>query len=54
MRSVLHVVVLLAAMASALEVRVLTGLGMRGQASQPDMGDQRLVLNSNNRNIYPT
>lgn len=37
-----------------LEIRVLTGLSMRGQANQPDYADQKLVINSNNRYIYPS
>ena len=56
-KSILRVALLLAAIATltnALEVRVLTGLNMRGQANQPDSGDQKLVLNSNNRYVYPS
>lgn len=36
-----------------LEVRVLTGMVMRGQPNLPDHSDQKLVINSNNRYIYP-
>lgn len=38
----------------SLEIRVLTGLTMRGQANQPDFADQKLIINSNNRYVYPT
>lgn len=36
----------------AVEVRVLTGMNIRGQVTQPDH-DQKLVINSNNRYVYP-
>ena len=39
---------------SALEIRVLTGLNMKGGVNQPDFTDQKLVINSNNRYIYPS
>jgi hypothetical protein len=39
--------------ANGIEVRVLTGMVMRGQANLPDHSDQKLVINSNNRYIYP-
>jgi hypothetical protein len=35
-----------------IEVRVLTGMVMRGQTNLPDHNDQKLVINSNNRYIY--
>ena len=38
----------------SVEVRVLTGMVMRGQANLPDHNDQKLVINSNNRYIYPS
>lgn len=56
-KSILRLALLLATIATltnTLEVRVLTGLNMRGQANQPDSGDQKLVLNSNNRYVYPS
>lgn len=40
--------------AKGIEVRVLTGMVMRGQTSLPDHNDQKLVINSNNRYIYPS
>ena len=46
--------VVLATLVSALEVRVLTGINMRGQMSPPDSSDQKIVLNSNNRYVYPS
>lgn len=56
MKSSLWLCLLLALAGSmaALEVRVLTGLGLRGQANQPDYGEQKLVINSNGRYLYPT
>ena len=50
---VILVAVTLLISAAAVEVRVLTGLNMRGQVNQPDY-DQKVVLNSNNRFIYPS
>lgn len=41
------------AISTALEVRVMTGLNMRGQVNVPDY-DQKLVINSNNRFVYPS
>jgi len=51
----IHVILIAAiiAVTGAVEVRVLTGLNMRGQTNVID-SDQRLVLNSNNRYIYPS
>ena len=51
----LHVILIAAiiTITGAVEVRVLTGLNMRGQTNVID-SDQRLVLNSNNRYIYPS
>ena len=40
-------------MSSTLEVRVMTGLSIRGQVNIPDY-DQKLVINSNNRFVYPS
>ena len=37
-----------------LEVKVLTGMTMRGFSNQPDIGEQKIVLNSNNRFVYPS
>jgi len=39
--------------ANGIEVRVLTGMVMRGQTNLPDYSDQKIVINSNNRYIYP-
>jgi hypothetical protein len=39
--------------AKGIEVRVLTGMVMRGQTNLPDHSDQKLIINSNNRYIYP-
>lgn len=50
----LSILVALLVSSSALEVRVLTGLGLRGQANQPDYGEQKLVINSNGRYLYPS
>lgn len=53
----LHIIAILALVINftlSIEVRVLTGLNMRGQTNQPDYGDQKLVINSNNRYIYPS
>lgn len=51
----LHVILIatIIAVTGAVEVRVLTGLNMRGQTNVID-SDQRLVVNSNNRYIYPS
>lgn len=51
---VLLTVLLLSFPALSVEIRVMTGLNMKGMANQPDYGEQKLVLNSNNRYIYPT
>ena len=53
----LHVVLLLATLIvglNSMEVRVLTGLNMRGMANQPDYGNQKLTVNSNNKYVYPS
>ena len=51
----LHVVLLLTAFittALSIEVRVLSTLHARGQVNPPDY-DQKLIINSNNRWVYP-
>ena len=52
MATSLALLALLVCSAAGLEVRVLSGQAARGQVLS-DQSDQRLVVNSNNRYIYP-